>query len=70
MTSPRRFTERGILEVQAASASLSVNFADQAQPGDRVAVVVTAALTTNEVWTPCKPGQLAVFVDGAPVTHA
>jgi len=46
---------------------LSVNFAEHAAPGDRVAVVVTAPLTTNEVWTPFAPGELRVFVDGAPV---
>jgi len=45
---------------------LSVNFAEHATPGDRVAVVVTAPLTTNEVWTPFAPGELRVFVDGAP----
>lgn len=44
---------------------LSVNFADHAAPGDRVAVVVTAPLTTNERWTPFAPGELKVFVDGA-----
>lgn len=46
---------------------VSVNFADHASPGDRVAVVVTAPLTTNEVWTPFVPGELKVFVDGAPL---
>jgi predicted glutamine amidotransferase len=29
-----------------------------------VAVVVTAPLTTNEVWTPFAAGELKVFVDG------
>ncbi|MDZ4074383.1 MAG: class II glutamine amidotransferase [Hylemonella sp.] len=46
---------------------LSVNFAEHAAPGDRVAVVVTAPLTTDEAWTPFAPGELRVFVDGAPV---
>jgi glutamine amidotransferase len=45
---------------------LSVNFAEHTRTSDRVAVVVTAPLTTNEVWTPCPPGELQVFVDGAP----
>ena len=44
---------------------LSVNFAEHAAPGDRVAVVVTAPLTTNEAWVPFAPGELRVFVDGA-----
>lgn len=46
---------------------LSVNFAEHAAPGDRVAVVVTVPLTTNEVWTPFAPGELRVFVGGAPL---
>jgi glutamine amidotransferase len=44
-----------------------INFAEHAQAGDRVAVVVTAPLTTDEVWTPFEPGELRVFVDGAPL---
>ncbi len=43
-----------------------MNFAEHTRPSDRVAVVVTAPLTTNEAWTPCPPGALQVFVDGAP----
>ena len=43
---------------------MSINFAEHASPDDRVAVVVTAPLTTNEVWTPFAPGELKVFVDG------
>jgi predicted glutamine amidotransferase len=44
---------------------LSIDFADYTRPTDRVAVVVTAPLTTNETWTPFAPGELKVFVDGA-----
>ena len=43
----------------------SINFADHTQPTDRVAVVVTTPLTTNEVWTVLRPGELAVFEGGA-----
>ncbi|MDB5870081.1 MAG: glutamine amidotransferase, class-II [Polaromonas sp.] len=43
---------------------VSVNFAEQTQPSDRVAVVVTAPLTTNETWTAFAPGELKVFVGG------
>jgi glutamine amidotransferase len=46
---------------------LSVNFAEHAVPGDRVAVVVTTPLTSDEAWTPLAPGELQVFVDGAPL---
>jgi glutamine amidotransferase len=44
---------------------VSVNFAEQAASTDRVAVVVTAPLTTNEAWSAFAPGELKVFVDGA-----
>jgi glutamine amidotransferase len=44
---------------------LSLNFAEHTQPTDRIAVVVTAPLTTNEAWTAFAPGELKVFVDGA-----
>ena len=43
---------------------VSVNFEELTQPSDRIAVVVTAPLTTNEVWTAFKPGELAVFEGG------
>jgi predicted glutamine amidotransferase len=42
-----------------------VNFAEHTSPSDRVAVVVTAPLTTNENWIAFSPGELKVFVDGA-----
>jgi predicted glutamine amidotransferase len=44
---------------------VSVNFADHTRPTDRVAVVVTAPLTTNETWTAFAPGELKVFEGGA-----
>ena len=34
-------------------------------PQDRVAVIVTQPLTTNEQWTAFAPGELKLFVDGA-----
>jgi glutamine amidotransferase len=43
---------------------LSINFADHTSPDDRVAMVATAPLTTNEQWTAFAPGELKVFVDG------
>ena len=43
---------------------LSIDFAQVTTPKDRVAVVVTAPLTTNEAWIPIEPRQLLVFVDG------
>jgi glutamine amidotransferase len=44
---------------------LTVNFAEHTQPTDRVAVVVTAPLTTNEHWVAFAPGELKVFEGGA-----
>ena len=34
---------------------------------DRVALIVTQPLTTNEAWTKFEPGELKVFVDGTVV---
>ena len=44
---------------------VSVNFAEHTKPTDRVAVVVTAPLTSNENWTAFAAGELKVFADGA-----
>jgi glutamine amidotransferase len=49
---------------QLHDEDLVVDFATQTTPADRVAVVVTAPLTRNEVWTPFAAGELKVFVDG------
>jgi glutamine amidotransferase len=47
---------------------LTIDFSQVTTPQDRVAVIVTEALTTNEVWTDFLPGELKVFVDGAPLS--
>lgn len=44
---------------------LAVDFAELTTPQDRVAVIVTEPLTTNENWTQFLPGEFKVFVDGA-----
>ena len=44
---------------------LSVDFAEYTSVTDRVAVVVTSPLTTNEHWTAFAPGELKVFEGGA-----
>jgi predicted glutamine amidotransferase len=46
---------------------LTIDFSQVTTPRDRVAVIVTEALTTNEAWTDFLPGELKVFVDGAPL---
>ncbi|HWI82902.1 class II glutamine amidotransferase [Ramlibacter sp.] len=50
---------------QLADEDLAIDFARMTTPQDRVAVVVTAPLTTNEQWTALAPGELRVFADGA-----
>ena len=45
---------------------LSVDFSQVTTPNDRVAIIVTEPLTTNEEWTHFAPGELKVFVDGLP----
>ena len=47
-----------------ADEDLSVDFSAVTTPRDRVAVIVTEPLTTDERWTPLAPGELAVFQDG------
>ena len=44
---------------------VSVNFAEHTRLTDRVAIVVTAPLTTNESWTPFVAGELKVFEGGS-----
>jgi predicted glutamine amidotransferase len=46
---------------------VTVDFSQVTTPQDRVAIIVTEPLTTNESWTGFAPGELKVFVDGMPV---
>ncbi|MDH4051927.1 MAG: class II glutamine amidotransferase [Rubrivivax sp.] len=50
-----------------ADEDLSVDFGALTTPADRVAVIATEPLTAGEVWTAMRPGELQVFVDGAPL---
>ncbi|MBD2580023.1 class II glutamine amidotransferase [Oscillatoria sp. FACHB-1406] len=45
---------------------LTVDFRELTRPQDRVAVVATAPLTDNEIWTQLQPGELLAFQDGLP----
>src|SRR5574343_3555 len=45
---------------------VTVDFAHVTTPHDRVAVIATEPLTDDEPWTAFAPGELRVFVDGAP----
>ncbi|MFP5390848.1 MAG: class II glutamine amidotransferase [Gammaproteobacteria bacterium] len=44
-----------------------VDFSQVTTPNDRVAIIVTEPLTTNEQWTGLQAGEVKVFVDGAPL---
>ncbi|MGO4382202.1 class II glutamine amidotransferase [Pseudoduganella sp. RAF53_2] len=45
---------------------LSVDFSQVTTPNDRVALIVTQPLTSNEQWTAFQPGEVKCFVDGLP----
>ena len=45
-------------------ADVSIDFAKYTTPEDRVAVIATAPLTDNEVWTRFAPGDLMMFQHG------
>jgi predicted glutamine amidotransferase len=46
---------------------MSVDFSEVTTPRDRVAIIVTAPLTSNERWTPFEQGELKVFAEGVPL---
>jgi glutamine amidotransferase len=54
-------------QARLQDADVTVDFAQVTGPTDRVALIATEPLTTNESWTAFEPGQLRVFVDGAPL---
>ena len=53
-----------------ADDDLSVDFTSLTTPSDRVALVATEALTTDEVWEPFVAGELRVFRNGERVCMA
>lgn len=52
-------------EVHLKDEDISVNLAERNGPQDRLAIVVTEPLTSNEDWVAISPGEIKVFVDGA-----
>jgi glutamine amidotransferase len=52
-------------QVHLKDDDVSVDLADLNGPDDRLAIIVTEPLTTNEEWIAMSPGELQVFVDGA-----
>jgi predicted glutamine amidotransferase len=49
---------------QLQDADVTVDFARETSPQDRVAVIVTEPLTRDETWTALLPGEIATFVEG------
>jgi predicted glutamine amidotransferase len=45
---------------------VSIDFSQVTTPNDRVAIIVTQPLTSNEAWIAFAPGELIAFVDGWP----
>jgi glutamine amidotransferase len=43
---------------------LDVDFSEETTPDDRVAVIATTPLTSNETWTRCGTGAFMVFREG------
>jgi predicted glutamine amidotransferase len=52
-------------EIHLKDDDVSVDLSVLNSPQDRLAIVVTEPLTTNEDWVVMAPGELQVFVDGA-----
>ena len=57
-------------QAMLSDEDLSVDFSEVTTPNDRVVLIVTEPLTTNETWHPFAPGELKIFVDGQSVTPA
>jgi len=53
-------------QVHLKDDDVTVNLAQLNSPEDRLVIVVTEPLTTDEDWVAMLPGQLMVFVDGLP----
>ena len=56
--------------VQLKDEDINVDLAELNGPDDRLAIVVTEPLTTNEHWVAMQTGELKVFVDGAVVNRS
>jgi glutamine amidotransferase len=52
-------------EVHLKDEDVCVNLAELNSPEDRLVIVVTEPLTTDEDWVAMSPGELTVFADGA-----
>jgi predicted glutamine amidotransferase len=57
-------------EARLQDADVTVDFAQVASHQDRVALIATEPLTSNEPWVAFEAGQLKVFADGQDITPA
>jgi predicted glutamine amidotransferase len=54
------------LPVHLTDDDVNVDLSELNCPEDRLVIVVTEPLTTNENWVAMAPGEFKVFVDGVP----
>jgi glutamine amidotransferase len=52
---------------QLVDCDLSIDFSQHNQPDDRMTVIATRPLTSNEQWTRFAPGELKLFIQGEEV---
>ncbi|MCB2041075.1 MAG: class II glutamine amidotransferase, partial [Rhodoferax sp.] len=57
-------------EVHLRDDDIKMDLSEHNGPEDRLAIVVTEPLTTNEAWTALEPGQFITFVQGCPQPSA
>lgn len=53
-------------DARLVDCDLAINFSQHNHLDDRIAVIATAPLTTGEDWLAFQPGELKMFVHGAP----
>ncbi|MFL6716836.1 MAG: class II glutamine amidotransferase [Burkholderiaceae bacterium] len=56
-------------EARLSDEEVIVDFSQVTTPRDKVAIIVTAPLTTNETWLPFEAGEMKVFIDGEPISQ-
>jgi predicted glutamine amidotransferase len=54
-------------KAKLADEDIIIDFSQVTDPTDRAVIIVTEPLTIDESWTRFKPGELKLFVDGAPI---
>ena len=64
------FAHYPFAEARLSDEDVIVDFSQVTTPRDKVAIIVTAPLTTNETWLPFEAGEMKVFIDGEPIAPA